>query len=68
MNVPHTLQCMYPAVYHTLKMMHLNSLERHSPYIVDHIFNFIKIMICPGPVRVYLSAWLDYTLSEGGPR
>ena len=25
-------------------------------------------MICPGPVRVYLSAWLDYILSEGGPR
>lgn len=29
---------------------------------------FIKIMICPGPVRVYLSAWLDYIPSEGGPR
>lgn len=40
MHVPHTLKCMYPAVYQALKMMHLNSLERHSPYIVDHIFNF----------------------------
>lgn len=29
---------------------------------------FIKIMICPVPVRVCLSAQLDYVLSEGGPR
>lgn len=29
---------------------------------------FIKIMICPVPMRVCLSAQLDYVLSEGGPR
>lgn len=40
MHVPSTLECLWPAPYHALKMMHLNTLERHSPYIMGHISNF----------------------------
>lgn len=36
-------------------------------YGLSFQFCFI-IMICPGPVRVYLSVWFDYILSEGRPR